>query len=61
MRTYLGKFVNNGEAPVFVASVKDEGFDVTEELLRVAAADEANAAHLKTGDVGEHRAIIAWR
>ena len=42
MRTYLGKFVNNGEAPVFVASVKEDGFDVTEELLRVAAADEAN-------------------
>ena len=41
MRTYLGKFVNNGEAPVFVASVKEDGFDVTEELLRVAAADEA--------------------
>lgn len=40
MRTYLGKFVNNGEAPVFVASVKEDGFDVTEELLRVAAADE---------------------
>ncbi len=40
MRTYLGKIASENGKPIFSASVREDAFDVTEELLNVALSDE---------------------